>query len=92
MALLCSPKIYPYLCKQRHCVGFDANHFNSRIGDATEADTVMVCKSVQKHDDDILYSVESREVIHTYNLQYSYSWTNSAQLTTKLRLKLELPS
>ena len=38
-----------------------------RIGDSTEADTLLACKSVQKYGDDILYSVESREVM-TLNL------------------------
>ena len=37
-------------------------HLVKRIGDSTEADTLMVCKSVQMYGDDILYSVESREV------------------------------
>ena len=37
-------------------------HLVTRIGDSTEADTLMVCKSVQMYGEDILYSVESREV------------------------------
>ena len=37
-------------------------HLVKRIGDSTEADTLMVCKSVQMYGNDILYSVESREV------------------------------
>ena len=42
---------------------FDADNSFHRIRDSTEADTLLACKSVQMYGDDILYSVESREVM-----------------------------